>query len=410
MNRKLSSGDIVYRNQRIHRLLGRRFMLSLWIVLLLLWCVLIRQSFTAMPLDEITLGGVQLHEWKRPFAFAGMTVGMIGCVLCLGSLFWFLLSFLTGADWNIRLRRVFAATSWGFLPGVLILVGTVGCLMPIIFPKVAVYWGGDGVGTGVQAFGVLSFADWTWWNPAWLYVRMGGLVLIAWCMVQSWGTLSAKETIWKPACYRVGSGLCLLLTVLLLGMLGMDIPGGIIGRGVLSMFPAYMVAYSLLASLAFVVFASVGVLRLNGGKSLPWNRLGGMLIAMVLIKAYLAYSQYMIPWYAELPSEVSLWHGICCSNWYGVLMVAFILQFLVPFLVLLFPALRRRPSVLVAVCISILLGILSEACCMCSSIVGDGLTSWSVWIPLLLLLAVLSIICCCSFLGTLSAFKAFPES
>ena len=118
---------------------GRSVALSLWIISVLLWCVLMRQSFTAMPWDDMTVAGERLQELRRPFAAAGMAVGVLGSSLCLGCLFWLCLSSLTGSGWGIALRRVLAAGCWGFLPGVLVLAGTVGCLTTVIFPEAARY-------------------------------------------------------------------------------------------------------------------------------------------------------------------------------------------------------------------------------------------------------------------------------
>ena len=134
---------------------GRSAALALWIISVLLWCVLMRQSFN--------------------------------------------LSSLTGAGWGITLRRVLAAACWGFLPGVLVLAGTVGCLTTVIFPEAARYWGvADISSPAVQAFGVLDLADPAWWNPAWLYVRMGIIVVLAWSMAQVWETLAAEKNVWQP--------------------------------------------------------------------------------------------------------------------------------------------------------------------------------------------------------------------
>ena len=65
---------------------GRSAALSLWIISVLLWCVLMRQSFTAMPWDDMTVAGERLQELRRPFAAAGMAVGVLGSSLCLGCL------------------------------------------------------------------------------------------------------------------------------------------------------------------------------------------------------------------------------------------------------------------------------------------------------------------------------------
>ncbi len=387
---------------------GRSAALALWIISVLLWCVLMRQSLNAMPWDVMTVAGTRLHEWRKPFAAAGMAVGVLGSGICLGSLFWLCLSSLTGAGWGIALRRVLAAGCWGFLPGILVLAGTVGCLTTVIFPEAAQYWGVAGLSSpGIHAFGVLDFADFSWWNPAWLYVRTGMIVALTWSMAQVWKTLAAGNNVWQPSFHRGASAFCMVLTVMMLGVLGVDMLAGT-GRAVLSMFPVYMAAYALLASLAFTVLAAACLRKLDGGKGAPWARLGGMLTAMVLVKAYITYSQYMITWYASIPAEMSFYGT--APSWSALLVAALFLQLLLPFLILLFPALRRRPSALGAVCACILPGSLLEACWMFCP--GPGLepAAGDTWLPLVLLLTVMGLICCFSFLGALSVRRVFPES
>lgn len=221
---------------------GRSAALSLWIISVLLWCVLMRQSFTAMPWDDMTVAGERLQELRRPFAAAGMAVGVLGSSLCLGCLFWLCLSSLTSSGWGIALRRVLAAGCWGFLPGVLVLAGTVGCLTTVIFPEAARYWGvADVASPGVQPFGVLDLADFSWWNPAWLYVRVGSIAVLSWSMAQVWETLVAEKNVWQPSFRRGSAAFCMVVTVMMLGLLGMDMLGGT-GKVVLSMFPVYMLS------------------------------------------------------------------------------------------------------------------------------------------------------------------------
>lgn len=280
----------------------------------------------------------------------------------------------------------------------------------MIFPEAARYWGvADVASPGVQPFGVLDLADFSWWNPAWLYVRVGSIAALSWSMAQVWETLVAEKNVWTPSFRRGSAAFCMVMTVMMLGLLGMDMLGGT-GKVVLSMFPVYMIAYVLLASLAFAVLSAVFLRRLDGGKELPWPRLGGMLMAMVLVKAYIVYSQYMITWYASIPAEMSFYNAAASSGWSGMFAAALVLQLLLPFLILLFPALRRRPSALGAVCAGVLFGSLLEACWMFGPGLGLDPSAWKAWLPLVLLLGGMALICCFSFLGALSVRRVFPES
>ena len=409
MNRNAASTGRERRDRAGFRWAGRSLALALWLISALLWCVLMRQSYIAMPWDDISAFGVKLYEMRGPFAAAGMSVGLLGTGICLGCLFWLCLSCVTGAGWGISLRRVLAAGLWGGLPGVLTLAGTVGCLTTVIFPEAARYWGvADVSSPGVRAFSVMDWSDLSWWNPAWLYVHMGILAVLAWSRAQIWVTLTSGNSVWKRSFHRGAAAFSMIAAVLALGMLGFDVLAGP-GGAALSMFPVYMIAWVLLASLAFAVLAAVCLRRLEGGKSLSWTRMGGMLMAMVLIKAYITYSQYLVTWYASIPGEMTFYTA-ALSGWSGVLAAALVLELLVPFLVLLFPALRRRPSALLSVCACILAGSLLEACWIFCPRLGLELHAWGTWTPLLLLLAVMGGIAAVSILGALSVRNVFPRS
>lgn len=85
-------------------------------------------------------------------------------------------------------------------------------------------------------------------------------------MAQVWETLVAEKNVWQPSFRRGSAAFCMIVTVMMLGLLGVDMLGGT-GKSVLSMFPVYMIAYVLLASLAFAVLSAVLLKRLDGGRS-----------------------------------------------------------------------------------------------------------------------------------------------
>lgn len=383
---------------------GNSLALALWLVSVLLWCVLMRQSLIAMPWDEMSTAGMRLHDLRRPFALAGMSVGMLGTAVCLGCLFWLCLSVVIGAGWGVPLRRVLAAGCWGAMPGVLVLAGTVGCLTTVVFPETALYWGVDGgVIDRVQAFGVLDWTDRSWWNPAWLYLRMGLAVLLAWSMAQIWKSRAFANTAPGQSIGRGMAAVCLVVTVMVMGMLGFDVLAAG-SSAVLSMFPVYFIVYSLFAGLAFAVLAGCLLRRLDGGRHLPWPRLGGLLLALVLVKGYLVYSQYLVIWYASISGELALYS----AGGRGLPTAAFGLELLVPFIVLMFPSLRRNPAVLGYVCAGILAGSLLEACWLLFPGLDLILNAWTTWLPLGALAVVVGGACVVSVWGALSARRVFP--
>lgn len=74
--------------------------------------------------------------------------------------------------------------------------------------------------------------------------------------------------------------------------------------------------------------------------------LGRLLFAFVIFWAYIAFSQLLIVWMADLPAEV-VWYQTRLANGWGVVgLVLLIGHFALPFLVLLSWPLKRRPAVL----------------------------------------------------------------
>lgn len=85
-----------------------------------------------------------------------------------------------------------------------------------------------------------------------------------------------------------------------------------------------------------------------------FQRLGTLLFAFVCFWAYIAYSQYMLVWVASLPEEVAWYRPRTGGAWRPVALGLALGHFVVPFFLLLFRKLKRRPRVLAAVALWVL--------------------------------------------------------
>ena len=118
------------------------------------------------------------------------------------------------------------------------------------------------------------------------------------------------------------------------------------------------VASWTLSALAFVIAAMAGLSKDEPLKHvvapLHFHDLGKLLLALVMLWAYFAFSQYLIIWSGNLPEEIG-WYLIRTRGAWGVIIVAVvILHFAFPFLFLLSRSLKRNPQRLVQVAILIL--------------------------------------------------------
>jgi hypothetical protein len=85
-----------------------------------------------------------------------------------------------------------------------------------------------------------------------------------------------------------------------------------------------------------------------------FHDLGNLLLAFVMLWAYVAFSQFLIIWSGNLPDEVA-WYTHRIAGGWGWLPVSLVtLHFAVPFLLLLQRRAKRRPTVLAGIAIGLL--------------------------------------------------------
>jgi len=88
--------------------------------------------------------------------------------------------------------------------------------------------------------------------------------------------------------------------------------------------------------------------------ALHFHDLGKLLLALVMLWAYFAYSQFLIIWSGNLPEEIRWYLPRTRGTWGVIALVVVILHFALPFLFLLSRRLKRDPQKLVLVAVLIL--------------------------------------------------------
>ena len=83
--------------------------------------------------------------------------------------------------------------------------------------------------------------------------------------------------------------------------------------------------------------------------------LGNLLLVFVLLWAYLEFMQFLIIWIENLPREIAWYLPRCSSGWRWVALALVLLQFALPFLVLLFRHVKERRARLAAIALWLLL-------------------------------------------------------
>jgi hypothetical protein len=114
----------------------------------------------------------------------------------------------------------------------------------------------------------------------------------------------------------------------------------------------FVAAWSL-SALAFMIFVVARLAREEPMRRivapLHFHDLGKLLLALVMLWAYFAYSQYLIIWSGNLPEEITYYTHRTHGAWGALIVTIAILHFAAPFLFLLSRDLKRSPGKLVMV-------------------------------------------------------------
>ena len=87
---------------------------------------------------------------------------------------------------------------------------------------------------------------------------------------------------------------------------------------------------------------------------LHFHDLGKLLLALVMLWAYFAFSQFLIIWSGNLPEEIRWYLPRMHGGWGAIALAVIVLHFAFPFLFLLSRSLKRNAGKLVIVAVLIL--------------------------------------------------------
>ncbi len=125
-----------------------------------------------------------------------------------------------------------------------------------------------------------------------------------------------------------------------------------------TMFPVLICISQILAALSLVILLFSGntvaaELRPVSGAD-NFHKLGNLLLAFVMMWAYLAFGQFLVIWSGNLPAEISWYLHRIAGGWRWVVILIAVLQFFVPFFLLLMRPVKKRRHVLAAVAACVL--------------------------------------------------------
>jgi hypothetical protein len=118
----------------------------------------------------------------------------------------------------------------------------------------------------------------------------------------------------------------------------------------------FMVSYGL-AAMAFVIGVAYFLARREPLSQVfaPWvfHDLGNLLLAFVMLWAYLSFSQFLIVWVENLRHEIPWYLRRIIGGWGAIAVTLIVVQFALPFVFLLSRTVKRKPATLFGVAIVI---------------------------------------------------------
>jgi hypothetical protein len=125
-----------------------------------------------------------------------------------------------------------------------------------------------------------------------------------------------------------------------------------------TIFGVYWFGGSILAALSTLVLAVHALERAGplAGLVRPshYHSLGKLQLAFVVFWAYIAVSQYLLVWIANIPEEVPWYMVRSASGWRALSFFLLVFHFVVPFVVLLMQDLKKNPRALSVVSVYLL--------------------------------------------------------
>lgn len=287
--------------------------------------------------------------------FSYLTAFVFWGGLALGSLALLMTHHLTGGTWGFLLRRPLEAMV-GTMPLVAIL------FVPLFFGQGQLYpWAMPGSPPAAVAEGTLRAKS--------LYLNYPALTVRSVILFGCWLTLATLLIRWSreqddttdlAPTRRMrklsGPGVVLFAFTATLGYV--DWAMVLENDWYSSVFPALAIIGHMLSALAGAVALLVwlGHSPPMRGRVRPedYRAFGNLLLAFVMLWAYLAVSQLIIIWSGNLPREISWYLHRSAGGWRWVAVFLTVCGFVIPFCLLLSRAFKARPGLLAGLALAIM--------------------------------------------------------
>lgn len=268
--------------------------------------------------------------------------------LAIGGLFFTAIQHAVGAGWSVNIRRISEAMA-AFLP--VVLLG--GVVLLFAGSDLYLWLDPDVVTNDPILFGKKAYLNWGFWA-----IRMLGFALLWMFFASKINGYSIQQDqdgseAWTRK--QVPMSIAFLLTFALsYSLFSVDTLMSLEPHWFSTIFGVYTFAGLFQSTLAFMILAVLFCRSRGFVTGLMTEEhvhdLAKFLKGFTVFWAYIAFSQFMLIWYANLPEETIFYLHRSHGGWMEVSMALLIFKFIVPFVALLPRWAKRDPKHLIVVC------------------------------------------------------------
>ena len=290
-------------------------------------------------------------DWDR-FLF-GYLIGFVFFAgVAITGVFFSMLQYLVRAGWSVSIRRI-PEFMGAFVPFLLVLMVPVALGVGTLYHHWVHPEHGDVIMAGKKA----------WLNTPFFLARLGAYYLI-WLALyyvivgnsfrqDTTTDLKYTERNWKL------SAPGMIVFGVTITFAAFDVIMSLSPHWYSTIYGVYYFAGSLVATLAILCIIAVALRR--AGLLTEWltparfHDLGKLLFAFNVFWAYIAFSQYLLIWYANIPEEVVFFKARFENGWQYVSYTIVFAHFFVPFIILLSQEAKKNLNVLLTGAVILLL-------------------------------------------------------
>lgn len=301
---------------------------------------------------------IGLFVRPQQFFVSYLTGVLVWLGVALGSLAWLMTHFLAGGKWGFPVRRFLEAAA-GTLPWLALL------FVPIFFGLRNLYPWMDAA--RIAANKILQHKH--------AYMNAPGFIVRAAIIFAIWIVIARLLTRWSRQQdatlspepmkrLRKLSGPGLVIYPLSATFAYVDWVMSIEPDWFSTMFPILICIGQMLSALAFIIILLAWLAPRTSLAEITdrenFHHLGSLLLAFIMMWAYMAFAQLLIIWSGDLPHEIAWYLHRVAGGWRGVVIFLFAFHFFVPFFLLLSRRTKRSVTALTTVAVIVFVAHLAD--------------------------------------------------